>query len=113
MAAQTTALTVFSDKDNARTFTYTGHTASNPKLVIQKRRVASGSQTVAEDTVQVLSGTVDAESVPLAQRVSMTVTIRRPIDGASTDVDAVLVVLRDIVAGDEFGNTVDTQEYLA
>lgn len=112
MAAMTTALTVFSDKENSRTYTRTGHTALSPKLVLQKRRVPSGNQIVAEDTITVLAATVDAGGVVLPQRITMTVTIRRPITGLAADVTTLLAVLRDIVAGDEFTSTVNTQNYL-
>lgn len=39
MAAMTTALTEFSTNGDSRTYTTSGHTVSNPKLVTQKRRV--------------------------------------------------------------------------
>lgn len=112
MAAMTTALTEFASNGNSRTFTYAGHTVQKPHLVLQSRRVPSGNQTVAQDTITVLSGTDDVNGDPLAARVSFEVKIRRPIDGAAADVTAVLAVLRDIVAGDEFTNTVNTQEFL-
>lgn len=113
MAAMTTALTEFSDSGNSRTYTTSGHSVQKPALVMQKRKVPTGSQTVAEDTIEVLHGTVDAEGIALPTRVSMKVTVRRPIDGAQADVDAALAILRDIVAGDEFSNTVSTSEYLS
>lgn len=112
MAAMTTALTEFADNGNSRTYTYTGHTVQKPHLVIQRRRVPSGNQAVAEDVVQVLSGTVDADGKALAARVSFEVKVRRPLDGAAADVTAALAVFRDIIGSDEFANTVDTQEHL-
>lgn len=112
MAAMTTPLVQFSDQLNARTYRLPNHTALKPQLVIQKRKVPSGQQSVLEDTITVLSATSDASSVPLAARVSFSVTIRRPNNGSAADVTAMLAYLRDIVAGDEFGNTVTTQDYL-
>jgi hypothetical protein len=112
MAAMTTALTPFSEQGNNRTYTYTGHTVQDPRLVLQKRTVPTGNKVVAEDVITVLSGTEDADSVPLPERVTFAVTVRRPVTGASADVTAALAVFRDIVAGDEFANTVDTQEPL-
>lgn len=112
MAAMTTALTEFSDNGNSRTYTSTGHVASKPKLVLQRRRVPSGNQTVLEDTVTVLHGAEDSNGDVLESKVSFSVTIRRPLSAIGADVDAALAVFRDIVAGDEFGNTIDTQEYL-
>lgn len=112
MTAMVTALTEFADNGNSRTYTYAGHTASDPKLVLQKRRVPEGNQTVVEDTVSVLSGTEDANGDVLPQKVLFTATIRRPVSGIASDVTAALAIFRDIIAGDEFANTVDTQEWL-
>ena len=113
MAAMTTALTEFSDNGNSRTYTYTGHTASEPRLVLQKRRVPSGDQSIVEDTITVLSSTEDAAGDLLNQKVNFTVTVRRPISGIAADVTAALAIFRDVIAGDEFTNTVNTQEYLS
>jgi hypothetical protein len=112
MAAMSTSLTEFSDNGNSRTYSLPLHTVLKPQLVLEKRKVPSGSQTVAEDTITVLTATEDSAGVKLAQRVSFTVTIRRPINGLQTDIDAALVIFRDIIAGDEFTNTVNSQEYL-
>lgn len=112
MAAQTTALTVFSNYGDNRTYTTSGHVTSKPKLVIQKRKVPVGNQTVAETTIQVIHATADAASEILKDKVSMMATVRTPLAGDSADVAAVLAIFRDIVAGDEFANAVTTQEYL-
>lgn len=113
MAAMTTALTEFADNGNSRTYTTTGHTAQEPELVLQKRRVPSTNQTVLEDTITVLHSTEDSDGVILPQKVSFSVTVKRPIAGIAADVTAALAIFRDIVAGDEFTNTVDTQEFLS
>jgi len=113
MSVMTTDLTEFSDYGNSRTYTFDGHSALKPNLVIQKRRVPSQGQQVAEDIITVLTGTVDSEGMMLPQRVSLEVKVRRPINGQSTDVDSVLAVFRDIIASDEFTNSVVTQEYLS
>jgi hypothetical protein len=112
MAAMTTALSEFADNGNSRTYTRTGHTAIMPRLVLQRRTVASGLTSVIEDQISVLSGTKDVDDAPLASRVLFTVTVRRPIHGVATDVTDALAVFRDIIAGDEFANTVNTQEWL-
>lgn len=112
MAAMTTALTEFSDNGDSRTYTLTGHSISSPKIVVQKRRVPVGNQKVAQDTVTVLYGTTDADGLPVPERVSFEVVIRRPVHGQAADVTAALAVIRDIVAGDEFANVKDTQEFL-
>lgn len=112
MAAMTTALTEFSDNGNSRTYTYTGHTASEPRLVIQRRRVPTGQTSVIEDTISVISSTEDASGELLASKVNISATIRRPVNGIASVVTAALAIFRDVIAGDEFSNTVDTQEWL-
>ena len=113
MAAMTTALTEFSDNGDSRTYTLSGHTAAEPQIVIQTRKVPSGNQVVAESTVEVLYSTEDSGGDPVAQRVGFKATVRYPISGISADVTAALAVFRDIIAGDEFSNTVTTQEWLS
>jgi hypothetical protein len=112
MAAMSTALTEFADNGDSRTFTYTGHKASDPRLVIQKRKVPTGDQVVAETSLSVVSGTEDAGNIPLAQRVSFQAVVRYPIAGTYADVTAALAVFRDIVASDEFTASVQTQNWV-
>lgn len=112
MAAMTTALTEFADNGNSRTYAQVGHTALKPQLVIQKRKVPSGNGVVAETTVDVISATVDASGITLPQKVVFSASVRYPITGTAADTTAMLAVFRDIVAGDEFANAVDTQEFL-
>lgn len=113
MAAMTTALTEFADNGNSRTYTYTGHTATEPRLVIQSRKLANGSTGVLEDVVKVVSSTEDAAGEILSSKVSFEMKLRRPADGISADVTAALAIIRDIIAGDEYTNTVSTQEWLS
>lgn len=113
MAAMTTALTEFATLGNSRTYTMSGHTVQAPRIVVQKRRVPEGNQKVQESTVSVVYGTEDSDGTPLTSKVLFQAVVRYPIDGLSTDVDAALVVFRDIIAGDEFGTTVDTQNFLS
>lgn len=112
MAAMATALTEFNDSLNSRTYTYTGHTVSKPKLIIQKRRVPTGNQTMAEDVISIIAGTEDSDGVVLDQKESYVITHRRPIDGIAADRTALLAIIKDVVNGDEFANTGETQEYL-
>ncbi len=112
MAAMLTALTEFSDNGNSRTYSLAGHTAQSPQLVIQKRRVPVGNQVVAESTIDVIYATEDSAGALLPQKVVFSAVVRFPINGIQADIDAALVVFRDIIAGDEFSNTVNTQEYL-
>jgi hypothetical protein len=108
----TTVLTEFSNNGNSRTSTLASHTAIEPKLVIEKRRVPDGNQTMVEYSCKVVNATEDGDGVVLANKVSFEVIARYPILGQSTDVDSALAVIRDIVANDEFANSVNTQEWL-
>lgn len=112
MAAMTTVLTEFADSGNSRTYTTSTHTTAKPRLVIQKRKVPSGKQTVQEVSVQVVHATEDASSVILPSKVVFEANHRSPIDGAAADVTAALAIFRDIIAGDEYANAVSTQEWL-
>lgn len=110
MAALATSLTGFSELGNTRTYVVTSaHTALKPALVIQRRKVPSGNQVVAEDNINVVYATQDADGAPLPQKVQMSVNIRRPMTGNADDVAAALVVFRDIVASDEFTAVVNGQ----
>jgi hypothetical protein len=112
MAGMTTVLTEFSDNGNSRTSTYTGHTALEPRLVIEKRRVPEGNQTMIEYSAKVVSSTEDSDGAILDSKVAFEASVRYPKLGQSSDVTAALAIFRDIIAGDEFGNSVSTQEYL-
>jgi len=74
--------------------------------------VPTGNSSILEDTVTVLSSTEDSLGSLLQSRVSFSITVRRPSDGIASDVTAALAIIRDVVAGDEFANTVTTQEWL-
>lgn len=113
MAAMTTALTEFADNGNSRTYRYTGHTAVEPRLVLQKRKTASGGATMLEDRVTVLSSTEDSAGELLDNNITFEMVVRRPKNGIAGDVTAALAIIRDIIAGDEFTNTVSTQDWLS
>jgi hypothetical protein len=112
MAAMTTALIEFADNGDSRTYALSNHTALKPRLLIQKRKVPAGNSIVAETTAEVLYSTVDSDGMVLPQKIGFKVSVRFPVTGLQADIDAALVVFRDVIAGDEFGNAVNTQEYL-
>lgn len=115
MAAMTTVLTEFSDSGNSRTYTLSSHSANRANLVIQKRKVPSGNTGTIESTFSVIHATVDEDGLPIQGKVAAEVSFRYPmqIGSTETDITEVLATLRDIVAGDEFANTVNTQEWLS
>jgi len=113
MAAMSTALTEFRDLGDSRTFLYGSHTAQEPRLVIQRRKVAAGATSVIEDTVQVVSSTEDSAGELLTSKVTFEAKVRRPVNGITADVTAALAVFRDIIAGDEFTTTVNSQQWLS
>lgn len=112
MTAMSTSVTEFADNGNSRSYTLTGHTAMKPRMILQRRKVATQEGALAEDQVSVLYGTTDAANAPMRSRVMFTATFRRPVGCASADITAALAVFRDVIAGDEFGATVNTQNWL-
>jgi len=101
MASFTTVINEFSNKENSRTYEVTGHSVNKPKLVLQKRRANTSGQTTVEDSLSVIYGTEDSNGVYLDPKIVFTFTARRPKAAISTDVDAALVVMRDLFASDE------------
>lgn len=112
MPAMATVLTEFSDSGNSRTSTISGHTALKPRIVIQKRKVAATTESSPEDHISVIYGTEDAAGAILSSKVAFDVSLRRPVNGDAADVTAALVILRDIVASDEFTAVTTTQNWL-
>ena len=112
MPAMATSLTEFADNGNSRTYTVSGHTALKPRLVIQKRKIPATAEASAEVQVNVVYGTVDAANVILASKVAFEMAVRYPVNGTAADTTAALVVIRDIIASDEFTTAVNTQNWL-
>lgn len=112
MAAMTTVLTEFANNGNSRTSTLATHAAIKPRVLIEKRRVPDGNQTMIEYSCKVIFATEDANGAVLTNKVSFECVVRYPLLGASEDVTAALAVFRDVIAGDEFANSVSTQEWL-
>ena len=112
MAALATELVKQTEFDNTIKLMTGSHTVSKPQLVIQKRRVPSGNQTIAEDNITLVFGTVDADSKPHANNILFEVKLRRPFDAASADITAAKALLQDIVSSDEFADVIDSSLYL-
>lgn len=112
MAAMTTVLTEFADNGNSRTYTSPAHTAVEPRLFIQKRKVATSGTSVIEDIIDVVSSTEDAAGELLDSKIVFEVKVRRPVNGIAGDVTTALVLFREMIASDNFTNTVSTQEWL-
>lgn len=116
MAALATTLTEFSDNGDSRTYTTSGHTATKPKLVLEKRKVPVGNQTMAEFTCTVVHGVDDADGAVMPQRVSLSAAARYPVDADPTDlateIAAAFVILQDIVQSDEFEAAITSQNWV-
>jgi hypothetical protein len=112
MAAQSTALNSYSENGNSRTSYTTGHTMTKPKLVIEKRKIPTTLDGVAEYSFSVVHATEDDDGNIIAQKVAMYATVRMPLQGQTSDRDAVLAIFRDIIAGDEFGVSVGSAGWL-
>jgi hypothetical protein len=113
MAAMSTSLTEFSTIGDKRVYTLSGHTVSEPKIVICKRVVPTGNKTNSVFEASVIYATKDADGYVLPQRPTFTISCSQPIQGDPSDVTAMLAIIRDIVAGDEYANSVTTGEFLA
>lgn len=112
MTALVTTLTGFGETANSRTYFYSGHTASNPKLVIQKRKVATAADGQYETSVSVVSGTVDSTGALLAKKVVFEIKMYGPANGTSAAVTAALAIIRDIVQSTEYTSVVSSQEWI-
>lgn len=118
MASQSTVLTPFAEYRqggyDVRNWTYSGHTLLVPRLVVARRRVSSGVLVVSDTTVGVVAGCRNSNDDVLPQKVSFEVRVRYPIQAyPNSYVTDPLAILRDIVAGDEFGNSVLGGNYSA
>lgn len=112
MAAMTVVLTKFSEQGNTRTNTLPSHTVVKPQLVIEKRKVPEGAQTIAEYSVKVVIATTDSEGLVLAQKISFEAIVRVPLQGLASDVTAARDAFKAIIAGDEFNTAVTTAKWL-
>lgn len=114
MAEMTTTLTKFSQSGNAVTYTAPGHTVEKPKLLLQKRKLASGSaNSVAESVATVLYGTADTvSSALLAARIQLSTNCRVPVGALTADIDAAIALHRDFINSDAFVRLVKTQVFV-
>jgi hypothetical protein len=114
MAAFTTALKTFSDEGNKRTFTLSAtHTASEPRVLIQTRRVAEGVQTTMKNGLKLVFGLVDGSSVPRPEKLSGDLTVSVPVGTADATIDTFHARLSEYIASDEFKAALKTQNYIA
>jgi hypothetical protein len=112
MAAMSTALTVFSDNGNTRTFTISGHLVTKPRIVIQTRKVPLGNAVIQESKLSVIYATTDSGGAVIPERTSFQAVFRSPVTGNAAEVTAALAVFRDIVASDEFTAMTTTQNFV-
>jgi hypothetical protein len=114
MPAMATTLTEFSTNGDSRTYTTAGHSVSKPKLVLQKRRVPSGNQTVSENKVSVVHAALGPDDSVLPSKVTFSIDVRVPLNIKSGDTSVAdsLAILKDIVNSDEFAASVSTQNFL-
>lgn len=115
MAAMTTVITeTFSSNNNgnSRTFTLPNHSALLPEVLIQKVKVPTGNQVMAEMSYAVVKAAVDSNGDRLPNNISCTVTWRYPLDCTAAGITAVKGYINDITPSDECSNSVDTLEPL-
>lgn len=107
-----TNLKNYSQVANVLTLVAPQHSVAEPRLVIQKRKVASGIAGTAETSIKVVYGTSDANGMPIASRIAFEATARNPVAGQSEDFDAALSLFREIVTSDEFTAAVKSQLWI-
>lgn len=112
MAAMSTALTVFFDSGDTRTYAQSGHAATKPKLVVQRRKVPIGNQISNEIYFTVSNATNDAAGLLMPQRVAFKAQVNYPLGAESAVITAALATFRDMVAGDEFGAMVTSMNWI-
>lgn len=112
MAAMTTTLKEFANNGNSRTFSLPGHTIAQPKVLIQKRKVPTSVDGVAEDSVKIVLATTDSAGVILSSKISGEVIIRRPVKGDAADVTDMKAFLLDLINSDEFSAVVTAQDWV-
>lgn len=74
--------------------------------------MAATEKANSESRISVVYGTEDAEGNPLQSKVVFDAGVRFPVNGQSSEIDAALVVFRDLVASDEFTAMVNSQAYV-
>jgi len=112
MANMTTVLKEFADNGNSRTYVTSAHTVAEPRVVIQKRKIPTNQVAgVSEDSCKVVYGTSDATG-PLAQKISLEVVVRRPLNADATDLSGAIALFREMVASDNFSSVISGQLWL-
>jgi hypothetical protein len=89
-------------------YAFASHTALSIKKLIQKTRIAPSDGKVSENSVNVVFTATDADGAVYPNPISIKATVRVPRGAQSSEVDAALAAFRDVIAGDEFTDTVDT-----
>jgi hypothetical protein len=109
----TTPLVKFTSNGNSITYELPDHTVAEPRLVIQKRTVATSVDGKAVDSFKTVYGTTDADGELLSSKISIETIVSRPVRALTADVEAALAVHRDITASDEVDAMVESQRALA
>lgn len=111
MADMVTVLTEYAMNGDSKSYTTSGHTAQLPRMFIQKRRVPASGKGNASSSTTVLRGVTDANSIPVAGKVAVDINTRYPLEmtNMSAEVDAVIAIVRDFVASDDFPNMFKAQ----
>lgn len=111
----TLTLTEFSDSENARTWVLADHTINEPRVVIQKRKIANPASTGAgtqHSELKVVYGTSDADGNPMSQKISIDTVVRYPVGATLADVQAAVDSFQILVASTNFDSLVEKQLYL-
>lgn len=110
MAAMTTVLQAYASNGNSWKYIIpASHTASKPRLVLQKRKEPVGNQVMKEYVTSIVYGTTDSVSgLIIPQRVAFDISVRSPVNGAAADFNAAFATFIDVVGSTEFAAAIPT-----
>lgn len=113
MASFTTAIEEFSTQGNSVTYAITAtHTANAPRLVINRRRVATGNKQSYEMDLDIVHGLLTSEGVPVPAKLTLGAHARIPVVATATEIDAIIADFRDFVNSDEFVDSCKKQLFV-
>lgn len=113
-AIGTLTLTGFSDKENCRKWVLADHSVAEPRVIIQKRREANGSDPLSmqHSELSVVYGTSDSAGDPMAQKINLSLTARHPVGATLADLQAAVDSFQILVASTNFDDLVEGGLYL-
>lgn len=114
MAAMTTVLERYNTDNNFVSYLISGHTPQKPRLLQERRKPATNIVNgVYESSVKGVYGTVDGNGDYIPSKYTFEVIVRSPVNGTTTDRDALVAMMEDVITSDEMDSLVSSQSNLA